>query len=358
MNSSTLRDVLERSGLTQYEADAYLTLVERGSATAVEIAERSDVPQARIYDILRELESRDYVELYQEGTLRAEASDPSDVVDEITEQAKLMTAAADELEERWQEPNDHDRTVGVVTRFRTVLDHAREAIESAEYEVEIATPLEQYEQLRDVLTAAFERGVVVKVTITPASSNASIDDLEEHFAGTTTEVRHCRLPTPFLVLADRSEVCFAPMERRPNGREYGVLVDDYSLSQIFDWYYQTAIWESWEVLYSAREEGWPATYTDMRSCLVDIAPHVDAGRDVRVYVEGRDRTTGSTVTLAGRATDVTSIDVEDGPSLAAFAQEANFVLETDDDRYEIGGWGALLEDVEAYRIVVEDVREN
>ncbi len=153
-------------------------LVELGSATAVEVSERSDVPQARIYDILRELETRSYVELYQEGTLRAEASDPSDVIEEITDQAKLMSAAAEELEERWQKPSDHDHTVGVVKRFRTVLDHAREAVENAEYEVEVATSLEQYEQLRDDLAAALDRGVVVKVTITTGLTDVSLDDPE------------------------------------------------------------------------------------------------------------------------------------------------------------------------------------
>lgn len=358
MDTATLRDVLERSGLTQYEADAYLTLVELGSATAVEISEQSDVPQARIYDILRELESEGYVELYQEGTLRAEASDPSDVIEEITEQAKVMSAAAEELEERWQEPNRQDRTVGVVKRFETVLTHVRDVIENAEYEVEVATTLKQYEQIRDSLEAAFDRGVVVKVSITSSPTAGPIDDLEDRFAGVATEVRLRTLPTPFLVLADRTEVCFAPSERRPSGREYGVLVDDYTLSQIFVWYYQTAVWESWDRLYSVREEGWPTTYTDVRTFLDDVVSHVEAGRDVYVHVEGQDRTTGDGVALTGRVADVTYADVAEGPSLASFAEEANFVLETDEKRYEVGGWGALLEDIEAHRIIVEDVVEN
>ncbi len=148
------------------------------------------------------------------------------------------------------------------------------------------------------------------------------------------------------------------MKRRPGGEEYGVLVDDDSLSQLFDWYYQTAIWESWDALYSARDAKWPATYTDMRNCLADIAPHVDAGRDVRVRVEGRDRSTGADVALDGHVTDATYAGAEASPSLASFAEAANFVLETDDERYEVGGWGALLEDVEAHSIVVGNVREN
>lgn len=357
MDTSTLRDVLERSGLTQYEADAYLTLVESGSATAVEVAERSDVPQARIYDVLRELESDGYVDLYEEGTLRAEASEPEAVVEEITAQAQLMNEAAEELEDRWQEPSGGNHTVGVVKRFETVLNHVREAIEGAEYEVEVAATLEQYEQIRETLVGAYNRGVVVKVSITSATGKP-IDDPESRFAGAATEVRRRRLPTPFLVLTDRTEVCFAPMERRPEGREYGVLVDDYTLSQIFVWYYQTAVWESWDLLYSDRGASLPVTYTDVRNFLADIASAVEAGDDVLVSVEGRNRTTADAVTLRGRVDSVTFADVDGGPSLASFAEEANFTLETDDESYEVGGWGAMLEDVEAHRIVLEEIAEQ
>jgi HTH-type transcriptional regulator, sugar sensing transcriptional regulator len=357
MNTSTLRAVLERSGLTQYEADAYLTLVELGSATAVEVAEQSDVPQARIYDVLRELESDGYVDLYQEGTLRAEASEPGAVIEEITEQASLMHEAAEELEDRWQEPSNESHTVGVVKRFETVLTHVREAIENAAYEIEVAVTFEQYERIRETLAAAYDRGVVVKISITSPADDP-VDDPEAHFGGVATEVRRRRLPTPFLVLTDRTEVCFAPMERRPEGREYGVLVDDYTLSQIFVWYYQTAVWEAWERVYSAREDSWPATYTDVRSFLADVVGPVDAGADVYVSVEGRDRKTTETMRLEGRVEGVTYADVNGGPSLASFAQEANFTLETGDDVYEVGGWGAMLEDVEAHRIVVEDIVER
>lgn len=358
MDTSTLRAVLERSGLTQYEADAYITLVDLGSATAVEISEASDVPQARIYDVLRELEGKGYVETYKAGSLRAQANDPAELAREITAQAELMTEAADELEERWEEPAVESQMVTVVKRYDTVFDRAREAIDDAEYEVELSASLSDYERLREDLAAAYDRGAIVKVTITAHPTASPIENPEERFSGVATEVRLRRLPTAFLVLTDRTEVCFAPTERLPNDREYGLLVDDYTLSQIFAWYYQTAVWESWDVIYTARRDELPATYTEIRNCLEDIVAHVEVGDSVFVTVVGTDRTTGKNVTLEGRVVDTTYNHVGDHPSLMSHVNEANMTLVTDHGPCVVGGAGALLEDIEAHRIVVERIEEN
>jgi sugar-specific transcriptional regulator TrmB len=48
-------------GLANYEADAYRTLLGKGSATAKEISAESDVPMGRIYDVLEKIETRGLV---------------------------------------------------------------------------------------------------------------------------------------------------------------------------------------------------------------------------------------------------------------------------------------------------------
>jgi DNA-binding MarR family transcriptional regulator len=61
MDTDELHAVLEEAGLSPYQADAYETLLELGSASASEIATTSGVPQPRIYDVLRGLEDDGYV---------------------------------------------------------------------------------------------------------------------------------------------------------------------------------------------------------------------------------------------------------------------------------------------------------
>ena len=78
MESDELRDVLEEAGLSPYQAKAYVALLELGTASARELVEASGVPDPRIYDVVRSLEDRGYVETYTQDNLRARAHSPAD----------------------------------------------------------------------------------------------------------------------------------------------------------------------------------------------------------------------------------------------------------------------------------------
>ncbi|WP_224448705.1 TrmB family transcriptional regulator [Haloprofundus salilacus] len=354
MDTDQLRSTLERTGLTQYEADAYIATVELGSAPATEIADACGVPQARIYDVLRNLESDGYIETYQQGSLHARAHDPSAVVGDLQAYAETVTNAAAEIRDRWERPTVENHRVSVLKPLSSIFDRAREAIEDAENELQLALTPAQFDLFRDVLSAAVDRGVVVKLTLTPESSGDSVDEREFAFAGVATEVRLRTLPTPFLVLADRIHVCFAPEAPLHPNHEYGVLVNDYSLSRVFDSHFQTAFWETWEPLYSARDGSLPATYTNIRECIRDIHDDVEAGRKVTLTVTGQDRTGRQKRELTGRVADVNYVagDGDAGPLLSSFVEAATLELDTGDEVVSVGGWGALVEDIEGQRFVV------
>lgn len=55
--------VLKGIGLTMYEAEAYVTLTSLISATATEIAERSGIPRSKIYDVLKGLAKKNFIEV-------------------------------------------------------------------------------------------------------------------------------------------------------------------------------------------------------------------------------------------------------------------------------------------------------
>ncbi|WP_117594524.1 MULTISPECIES: TrmB family transcriptional regulator [Haloprofundus] len=358
MDTDQLRSTLERTGLTQYEAEAYIATVELGSAPATEIADASGVPQARIYDVLRNLESDGYIETYQQGSLHARAHDPAAVVDDLQAYAETVTSAAAEIRDRWERPTVENHRVSVLKPLSSIFDRAHEAIEAAENELQLAVTPPQYDRFRDALAAAVDRGVVVKLVLTPEqSADATVDDRVFDFAGVATEVRLRTLPTPFLVLADRTHVCFAPEAPLHPNHEYGVLVNDYSLSRIFDAHFQTAFWETWETLYSARDGSLPATYTNIRECIRDVYEDVEAGREVTLTVIGQNRTGREKRELTGRVVDVNYVASEGdaGPLLSSFVEAATLELDTGDEVVSVGGWGALVEDIEGQRFVVEKI---
>lgn len=58
-NTATLKGL----GLTMYEAEAYVTLTSLISSTATEIAEKSGIPRSKIYDVLKGLVKKNFIEV-------------------------------------------------------------------------------------------------------------------------------------------------------------------------------------------------------------------------------------------------------------------------------------------------------
>ena len=354
MDQNTLRNGLIQAGLTQYEADAYLALLDRGKAPAVRIAEDTEIPKSRVYDVLRDLESDGYVETYDQGSLHARPEDPSDVLTDLQQRAERLLQTADEIEQRWEQPDIDDHKITIVKRFDSVLDRFREFAASADDVIQIAASLDQIEAVEPALRDAVDRGVFVKLCITNETVEpAEIETLP--FEAIATEVRHRRLPAPFTALVDRSHTCFSP-DSRPTD-QYGILVDDLALTYVFHWYFQSALWETWELVYADSRDGNKREYVNVRECIRDIAPLVDDSVVIPVTVHGFDTATGDDITLSGEVVEIISAGRSprtDGTlGLTQLAGQATLVVESNGRQYGIGGRGATLEDIEATRVIIE-----
>ena len=82
LNPQLIRN-LEKLGLTENEAKAYVGLVSLREATASEIHELTNVPRAKIYEILRMLAKKGYLEIRQGSPTYFRAVDPKKVIEEI-----------------------------------------------------------------------------------------------------------------------------------------------------------------------------------------------------------------------------------------------------------------------------------
>lgn len=365
MDDETFRETLERVGLTQYQAETYVTLVELGAASAIEIAESSSVPQARIYDVLRDLESRNFIETYDSGSLYAKAREPEAVFELLEEQSQQLQNAAEELKTRWERPVLSDHTVSVVKRTEIAIKNAAEQLRDAENEVQLALTPVQFGELREDLKIAYNNDVAVKLSIHPKNEYDAdpLEELRNEFDGVASEVRYRHLPTPFLGIVDRASLFFAPETYQHPSHEYGLLVNDYSLAQVFKWFFQTALWDSWSRVYIDGDGNPPITYTYIRECIRDVASLVEAGEHVHVTVVGTDRRTQSRTEISGEIDDIVySGELADDPRdtrLITYSEQAviRIVIE-DGTKLDVGGWGAMLEDIEADRIVVEAVEET
>jgi HTH-type transcriptional regulator, sugar sensing transcriptional regulator len=357
MEAAELADTLREAGLSPYQADAFVTLLERGSASATDIAQASSVPDPRIYDVLRGLEERGYVETYEQGSLQARVRDPEGVLADLRSRATRFEDAADEIETRWTRPDIEDHAVSIVKRFETVIDRANELIRSAEHQVQVGLTPAQFETLSDALESAHEAGADVKVCLVPETADEPSLPSTEALARVCTEARYRPIPATFVALVDRSWTCFAPNQHSAN--QYGVLVNDRTHAYVFYWYFSTCLWDVYDPIYSARDDRLPATYVDIRECLRRVESALDEGEQVDAIVEGFETDTGRETTVAGTVSEITyagmSGERQGAAPITQFAGQAAFTLDDGEEMHTVGGWGAIVEDIEAVRITIDAI---
>lgn len=360
MDADELRTGLRQAGLSEYQADAYVALLDLGSAAVTEIADRAGVPKSRIYDVLRDLEEEGYIETFEQDALRARACDPDAVVGAFRERADRLRDVAEEVSDRWQQAGVGGHRLSIVKRMETVMEQARETIRRADTQLQVSLTPAQFERLRADLRAACEDDVFVMASIHTSPHRPDALPDEATLSGTVVQARHRRLPAPFLVVSDRCRACFAPHDRSTD--QYGVIVEDQTLSYVFYWYFQTALWVAWEPIHEGRGDSLPTTYVDIRECIRDVEPLLDDGLTVTVSIEGSDVETGEERRLHGEITEVlyTRAPEIDGSAmpLSNLAGQATIVVRSDGTEYGVGGPGAVLEDVEAARVTIESVSES
>jgi sugar-specific transcriptional regulator TrmB len=352
MKREELVETLRDTGLSPYQAETYVSILDMGSGTAMDIAEASGVPDPRIYDVLRDLEEEGYVELYEQDTLRARARDPEEVMEMLSAWASRLEAATDAIEERWEQEGIEETTVSIVSRFETVLEEAERAIDEAEYHVRVCVSPSQLPELSSVLEGAVERGVHVNLTLYTPEEDAEELPGAERLAPLCSETRHRPMASPFVTLVDRSKTCFFP--HSGSIEVYGVLVNDRAYARVFHWFFVTQMWNTWETIYR-REDDSPHEYVDIRDCIGDLGPLLKDDVRVELEVEGTDVTTGRERTVEGVLLSIATTGLPEESSselVAQYAGKVALTVETEDGIVEIGGRGATLEDIEARRIRV------
>lgn len=357
MNTKKLREGLQEAGLSEYQTEAYIALLELGSAPATDLANEADVPRSRIYDILRTLEEAGYVETYEQDTLRARAREPSAVSENLQERAETLSATAEEIKNRWQEVSVSGHRISVLKRVQTLIERAKSAIRQADNEIQLSVTPSQFEELAPALRTALADDVFITVSFNTSPKLPAEVPSDEELNGAVTEARHRNLPAPFLVLVDRELTCYAPHMEPVD--QYGVVFEDETITYVFHWYFSAALWEYWPVVYSTRDESLPAEYVDIRECIRDITPLLSDGATITVAVNGKRTESNERCDLRGEVVEVLTPNGETRdqqiPTLSSLAGQATLVIDTGEEEFGVGGWGAILEDIEITRIVVESV---
>jgi len=335
----TLDHVGDRFNLGEYEIDAYLAVLEHGELTASDIADRTDIPQPRVYDTVRSLADRGLVELRESRPMKIVAVDPDDAFGDLRTSFAEMV---DELEARYTAPTRETEAVSLVKSRSTILRYLEEVITGAEYELAVSLTPGLLRRFREELTAKVQQGVSVELLVTPASKAPDPEAFDYREVATIARARR-GITTPILAVGDGEYSVYATQDALRDDRErYGVIFNRSALGFLVSGFFGTVLWTTAETLATnGADRPFPRRYASIRRAVKDLREF--DGDEFYATVEGRDIETGDSVTVRGRVIDVAFEDTEEVASL---------IVETETGRVEIGGRVAALEDVEGQEIVI------
>ncbi|MFC7080423.1 HTH-type sugar sensing transcriptional regulator TrmB [Halorussus caseinilyticus] len=333
MTSDDLRVTIEQVGdrfdLGEYEIDAYLTVLEHGDLTASQIADRTDIPQPRVYDTVRSLSDRGLVELRESRPMKVIAVDPEEAFSGV--QSSLMEMVS-ELEARYTAPARDTEAVSLVKSRSTILRYLEDVIAAAEFEVALSLTPDLLERFEDDLSDAIDSGVSVELLVTPASEAPDPDEFDYLDVATTARARR-GITTPVIAVADGEYSIYATQDAlRDDEDRYGVIFNRSALGFLVSGFFGTVLWTTAERTLAADGEDrpFPRRYASIRRCVKELQ---ELDGDFYANIEGRDIETGETRIVEGEVV---------GFSFEAGERVAGMKVQTDSGVVTVGGQVAAL----------------
>lgn len=348
MSSDELRRHLEQLGdqfdFGEYEIEAYLAVLDHGELTASEIADRTSIPQPRVYDTIRTLSDRGVVELHESRPIRVVALDPEEVFPAIQRSlAELIT----DLSYRYTSPSQVSEAVTLVKSRPSILRYIEQTIESAQFELVLSLTPTLLDRFEALLAETCDRGVACELLVTPAAGAPSPDEFEYMRVSTATRIRR-GITTPVIAVADGTRSVYATQDALENDTEqYGVIFNRSALGFLVSGFFNTVLWTTATPLATdGHDRPFPRRYASIRRCLRDLQGSDPPGT-YYVAVRGRDVETGERRSVSG---SVSETALENGGKVA------QLTIETDEGPVTVGGRVAALEGIEAHEIHVDTDR--
>lgn len=258
---SRLRKIFD---LNLYEVKVWTALLSRGTSTAGELSNISDVPRSRTYDILESLEKKGFIVMKLGKPIKFIALKPEEVVERVkrnlTKYAQERTKRLESLKEdevleelnglftkgiKFVEPSELS---GSLKGRQNLYNHLDMMIRDAEKTVTIVTTAEglnrKFEALMPVLEKVKKRGVKVRIAAPVNSNNIKIARELKKVA----EIKNMDNMKARFVVIDSNQIMF-------------MLLDDEKFHPNYD----IGIWINTEFFAMALEQMFDLAWKEMKS---------------------------------------------------------------------------------------------
>jgi sugar-specific transcriptional regulator TrmB len=177
-----VRDALKGLGLTEYEISVYVALLHIGTSPASEISEESNVPLSKIYEVLRKLEEKGFIQVskgdMQHKTKIYSALAPNEAVQfvmqnierELKDFGQTVIDELTPIHEKSGEPEYHQVTL--INGTENLLTKIYETLDNSKDKVLVTLPFITEELItlfEPVMQMLLKRGVNLRVLISKDS---------------------------------------------------------------------------------------------------------------------------------------------------------------------------------------------
>ena len=183
--SDKTKRAMRELGLTNYEAQAYASLLELGPMSAGRISQSAHIPYSKIYEVLGSLESKGWIETERGRPSKYYPKPPSVALDTIRLQledtfSRNESQILSELQPIYEKKEVHERPdIWIVRGQYNVLSKIQEMLERSRKEILIAVseiPVQVAKILFVTLTRLKERGVKISLMTTRDASTDTLKD--------------------------------------------------------------------------------------------------------------------------------------------------------------------------------------
>lgn len=205
-------DALKRMGLTDYETRTYLALNSIITGTATQISQASQVPRPKVYDVLKRLAKKEFIEIGNGKPIKFTVIPPHEIFERNrNELRKSMDRAEAELNVVYENQIPHVPTpIWMLHGPDKIVNKELEIISRAEESLFIMGGLMfpgEPPRLKNQLEKAFKKGVRTRMMTAPV---CHVDGVEvptmEIMADSPVDQRFFPVPYIKLVVRDKQEM--------------------------------------------------------------------------------------------------------------------------------------------------------
>jgi sugar-specific transcriptional regulator TrmB len=180
------RKAMEALGLTSYEIKVYGSLIEFGAMTASDLSAKSLVPYSKIYEVLKSLEQKGWIESNSSRPQKFFPRSPRSALEStrlnLEDKLKLNeTLITDELMPIYEKTGVKERPeIWVVRGLNNIVFKANEMIQSCNKELLIALPEiadDMSKLLLPPLRTISEKGIKITVLASAATNKSTLRGL-------------------------------------------------------------------------------------------------------------------------------------------------------------------------------------